>query len=39
MTRTGVALAVAAFMIGSAHAVELDPKAVVFTLPDTSSGS
>ena len=34
MRRTGIALAAAAFMMGSAHAVELDPKAVVYTLPD-----
>jgi hypothetical protein len=36
MTRTGIALAAAAFMLGSAHAVELDPKAVVYTLPDNT---
>ena len=34
MTRIGIALAAAALWIGSAHAVELDPKAVVYTLPE-----
>jgi hypothetical protein len=34
MTRTGIALAAAAFVMGSAHAIELDPKAVVYTLPE-----
>jgi len=34
MTRIGMALAAAALWIGSAQAVELDPKAVVYTLPE-----
>jgi len=34
MTRTGMALVAAAFMSANAHAVELDPKAVVYTLPE-----
>ena len=34
MTRTGIVLSAAVFLIGSAHAVELDPKAVVYTLPE-----
>jgi len=34
VTRIGIALAAAALWIGSASAVELDPKAVVYTLPE-----
>jgi len=34
MTRTGLVFAAAAFVIGSAQAVELDPKAVVYTVPE-----
>jgi hypothetical protein len=34
MTRSGIALGASLFLIGSAHAVELDPKAVVYTLPE-----
>ena len=34
MTRIGIALATAALCIGSANAVELDPKAVVYTVPE-----
>jgi hypothetical protein len=34
MTRLGIALAAAAFVAGSANAIELDPKIVGFTLPD-----
>jgi len=34
MTRIAIALAIGALWIGSASAVELDPKAVVYTLPE-----
>jgi len=34
MTRIGIVLAAAALLIGSAKAVELDPKAVVYTVPE-----
>ena len=34
MKRIGIILAAAALMVGSAQAVELDPKAVVYTMPE-----
>ena len=34
MTRMGIVLAAAALMMGNANAVELDPKAVVYTPPE-----